>query len=32
MTGTPAGIGLVEKGDRIEAGIDGLGEIDVRIL
>lgn len=32
MTGTPAGIGLVETGDRIEAGIDGLGEIDVRIL
>ncbi len=29
MTGTPEGIGLVEKGDVIEVGIEGLGEIEV---
>ena len=29
MTGTPEGIGLVEPGDVIRAGIDGLGEIEV---
>lgn len=32
MTGTPAGIGLVDKGDVIKAGIEGLGEIEVVIL
>ena len=31
LTGTPAGIGLVEKGDVIKAGIDGLGEIEVTV-
>ena len=31
LTGTPAGIGLVEKGDVIIAGIAGLGEIEVVI-
>lgn len=31
LTGTPAGIGLVEKGDIVKAGIDGLGEIEVAI-
>jgi len=31
MTGTPAGIGLVAKGDVITAGIDGVGEIEVTI-
>ena len=31
MTGTPAGIGLVEKGDVIKCGIEGLGEIEVRV-
>lgn len=31
LTGTPAGIGLVQKGDTIKAGIQGLGEIEVRI-
>ena len=29
MTGTPEGIGLVEKGDVLEVGIEGLGEIEV---
>ncbi len=29
LTGTPAGIGLVVKGDVIRCGIEGLGEIEV---
>ena len=29
LTGTPAGIGLVDKGDVIRCGIDGVGEIEV---
>lgn len=32
MTGTPAGIGLVNKGDVIKAGIEGLGEIEVTVI
>ncbi len=31
MTGTPEGIGLVEPGDVIRCGIEGLGEIEVHI-
>ena len=31
MTGTPEGIGLVETGDVVRVGIDGLGEIEVNI-
>lgn len=31
LTGTPAGIGLVERGDTINAGIDGLGSIEVAV-
>ena len=31
MTGTPAGIGLVETGDIIKCGIDGAGDIAVAI-
>lgn len=31
LTGTPEGIGLVVKGDIIRAGIDGLGEIEVKV-
>lgn len=31
LTGTPAGIGLVVKGDLINCGIDGIGEIEVLI-
>ena len=26
-TGTPAGVGALKKGDRIEGGIDGLDEL-----
>jgi fumarylpyruvate hydrolase len=32
LTGTPAGIGLVEKGDVINCGVDGLGEIEVTVI
>lgn len=31
MSGTPAGIGLVVKGDVIKCGIESLGEIEVRV-
>jgi len=31
MTGTPENIGLVVKGDVINVGIEGLGEIEVRV-
>lgn len=31
MTGTPENIGLVDRGDVIRVGVDGLGEIEVRI-
>ena len=30
-TGTPAGVGAVERGDVLEGGVDGVGEIHVRI-
>lgn len=32
FTGTPAGVGAVVKGDRIEARIDGLGSLEVEIV
>ena len=31
-TGTPAGVGAVTSGDRIEGGVDGVGEISIRII
>ena len=31
LTGTPAGIGLIVKGDVVRVGIEGLGEIEVAI-
>ncbi len=31
FTGTPAGVGALTPGDAIEAGIDGLGTLNVRI-
>jgi fumarylpyruvate hydrolase len=30
-TGTPAGVGALKKGDRIEGGIDGLDELSTTI-
>lgn len=32
LTGTPAGIGLVERGDVINLGIESLGEIEVKVV
>ena len=32
MTGTPENIGLVNRGDVVKSGIDGLGEIEVLII
>lgn len=32
LTGTPAGVGPVVRGDLIRAGIDGLGELEVRVV
>jgi len=32
MTGTPAGVGAAKAGDELLAGIDGLGELKVKIL
>lgn len=32
LTGTPDGVGMVERGDVMTAGIDGLGEIEVRVV
>ena len=31
LTGTPAGVGAIVRGDRLRGGIDGLGEIDMII-
>ncbi|MBN8955093.1 MAG: fumarylacetoacetate hydrolase family protein, partial [Rhizobiales bacterium] len=31
MTGTPAGVGPLHPGDRIECGIDGIGTLKVAI-
>ena len=32
FTGTPEGVGRVQRGDRLRGGIDGLGELSVRIV
>ena len=32
MTGTPAGVGAAKSGDELLAGIEGLGELKVKIL
>ncbi len=32
FTGTPEGVGQVKRGDRLSGGIDGLGELSVRIV
>ena len=31
MTGTPAGVGPMLRGDKVTGGIDGLGEIAIDI-
>lgn len=32
MTGTPSGVGAVKKGDVMEGGVDGVGEIKVKVV
>ena len=32
FTGTPAGVGALQRGDLLEGGIDGLGQLRVRII
>ncbi len=32
FTGTPAGVGPVQRGDHIRGGVDGVGEIEVRVV
>lgn len=32
LTGTPEGVGLVERGDVIKAGVDGLDTLEVKIV
>ena len=31
-TGTPEGVGKVERGQTMEGGIDGIGELRVRVV
>ena len=32
MTGTPAGVGAVKRGDVMRGGVEGVGEIEVRVV
>ncbi|MGE0116562.1 MAG: fumarylacetoacetate hydrolase family protein [Dongiaceae bacterium] len=32
FSGTPAGVGPVKRGDKLQGGIDGIGEITVRVV
>ena len=32
FTGTPEGVGPIARGQRVEAGVDGVGELDFRII
>jgi fumarylpyruvate hydrolase len=32
MTGTPAGVAAVQRGDVMRGGVDGIGEIEVRVV
>jgi fumarylpyruvate hydrolase len=31
MTGTPAGVGAVRRGDRVDCGIDGVATLGVTV-
>jgi fumarylpyruvate hydrolase len=31
MTGTPAGVGAVKKGDRVDCGIDGISTLSINV-
>jgi fumarylpyruvate hydrolase len=32
MTGTPAGVAAVKRGDVLEGGVEGIGEIRTRVV
>jgi fumarylpyruvate hydrolase len=32
FTGTPAGVSRIVRGDVLEGGIDGLGELKIRLV
>ena len=32
FTGTPAGVSTIVRGDRLECGIDGVGDLAVRLV
>jgi fumarylpyruvate hydrolase len=32
MTGTPAGVGPVKRGDRIACGVDGVGLLELSVI
>lgn len=32
FTGTPAGVGAVKRGDVLKGGVDGIGEIEIRVV
>lgn len=32
MSGTPAGVGAVTRGDRLNAHVDGIGDLEVRVV
>lgn len=32
MTGTPAGVGAINRGDVMKGGVEGVGEIEVRVV
>jgi fumarylpyruvate hydrolase len=32
FSGTPAGVGAVQRGDRLKGGVDKVGEIDVKVV
>lgn len=32
FTGTPAGVGAVKRGDVLKGGVDGVGEIEIRVV
>jgi fumarylpyruvate hydrolase len=32
FTGTPEGVGAIQKGDLMKGGVDGIGEFSVRVV
>jgi fumarylpyruvate hydrolase len=32
FSGTPAGVGPVKRGDQLQGGVDGIGEIEIRVV